>query len=95
LTAAGFGAASGILAIGYNKPYFFSAGLLLFALVSFVYLKRKNKILCDCQESTNQLSRTALLIQIIIAFCVMLFVYFLLVYFVVPLIAPVVYRLFY
>lgn len=95
LIALGVGTASSVLSIGYNKPYFIIGALLFFVVAAILYIRKKNKAVCDCGDGTQKLDKQKIAIQIMIALCAMVTLYLLLTFVLVPYLAPLVYKYFY
>lgn len=95
LIALGVGTASSVLSIGYNKPYFLIGALLFFVVAAILYVRKKNKAVCDCGDGTQKLDRQKIAIQIVIALCAMVTLYLLLTFVLVPYLAPLVYQYLY
>ena len=93
--ALGLGTASSVLSIGYAKPYFLIGALLFFVAAAVFYFRKKNKAICDCGDGTSQGSRKSLFIQIALAFCVMIILYLVITFVVVPYLAPLIYKYLY
>ena len=95
LIALGLGTASSVLSIGYGKPYFLIGALLFFVFAVVFYLRKRKKAVCDCGDGPPQKSPKNLGVQIALAFCVMIILYLLLTFAVVPYLAPLVYKYLY
>ncbi|MDP2704282.1 MAG: mercuric transporter MerT family protein [bacterium] len=95
LIALGLGTASSVLSIGYGKPYFLIGAIIFFIFAVVFYFRKKNKAACDCGDGTQKLDKKKVAVQIVIAFCVMIILYFLLTLAVVPYLAPLVYKYLY
>jgi MerT mercuric transport protein. len=95
LIALGIGTASSVLSVGYNKPYFLAGALIFFIVTSWFYFKKKQKVVCDCGDGSGKLDNKKVMIQVVIAFCVMITLYLLLTFVLVPFLAPLVYKYLY
>lgn len=93
--ALGVGTASSVLPIGYNKPYFLIGALLFFVVSAILYIRKKNKVVCDCGDGTQKLDMKGVTLQIIIGLCAMITLYLLLTFVLVPYLAPLVYKYLY
>lgn len=95
LIALGIGTAGSVLSIGYNKPYFLGGALVFFVVLSWIYFRKKQKAVCDCKDDSAKLDNKKIAIQVFVALCVMILVYLLLTFVLVPIIAPLVYKYLY
>lgn len=96
IIALGLGTASGVLSIGYGKPYFLAGAFLFFIIAVTFYVRKRNRAVCDdCRDGTSGGNKKSLIIQIVLAFCVMAFLYLLLTFVLVPYLAPVIYKYLY
>lgn len=95
LIALGVGTASSVLSIGYNKPYFLIGALLFFIAAAVFYIRKKNKAACDCVDGTQKFDKQKIAVQITIALCVMVVLYLILTFAIVPYLAPLVYKYLY
>jgi mercuric ion transport protein len=95
LIALGIGTASGVLSIGYNKPYFLVGALIFFIVASWFYFRKKQKALCDCGDGSGKLDNKKVAVQVVIALLVMVALYLLLTSVFVPFLAPLVYKYLY
>jgi mercuric ion transport protein len=95
LIALGVGTASSVLSIGYNKPYFLAGALGFFILASWFYFKKKQKAVCDCGDGSGKLDNKKIAVQVVIALSVMVTLYLLLTFVLVPFFAPLVYKYLY
>lgn len=95
LIALGIGTAGSMLSIGYNNPYFLGGALLFFIVATWLYLRKKQKETCDCQDESNKLDNKKIAVQVFIALCVMIGLYLLLTFVLVPILAPLVYKYLY
>jgi mercuric ion transport protein len=95
LIALGLGTASSVLSIGYYKPYFLLGAFLFFIVASWFYFKKKQKVACDCNDSLGKTDNKKIVIQIAIALCIMIMLYVFLTFVLVPFLAPLVYRYLY
>lgn len=95
LIALGIGTASSVLSIGYNKPYFLIGALVFFVVAAWLYFRRKQKIACDCADGSQKLDNKKVAVQVAIALCVMVTLYLLLTFVLVPILAPLVYKYLY
>jgi len=94
LVILGIGGASTALAIGKQSPYFLALGvLLLVAGLGFYYFRKNNKV-CD-EHGAKKFSWKKIITIIILACSVFLIVYYILLYILVPWLAPIVYQNFY
>jgi mercuric ion transport protein len=93
--ALGIGTASGVLSIGYNKPYFLAGALVFFIVTSWFYFKKKQKAVCDCGDGSGKLDNKKVAVQVVIALSVMITLYLLLTFVLVPFLAPLVYKYLY
>ena len=93
LIVLGIGGASTSLAIGKQSPYFLALGVLIIVAGLGLYYFRKNK---QCNECETERMGVQKIITIIILSCAaFLVVYYLLLYVLVPWLAPLVYQNFY
>jgi mercuric ion transport protein len=95
LIALGVGTASSVLSIGYNKPYFLAGALGFFILASWFYFKKKQIAVCDCGDGSGKLDNKKIAVQVVIALSVMVTLYLLLTFVLVPFFAPLVYKYLY
>lgn len=95
LIALGVGTASGVLSIGYNKPYFLVGALLFFVIAAWFYFRKKQKAVCDCGDGSGKLDNKKIAVQVMIALCAMITLYLLLTFVLVPVLAPLVYKYLY
>lgn len=95
LIALGIGTAGSVLSIGYKKPYFLVSALLFFVIASWLYFRKKQKTICDCGDGSGKLDNKKIAVQVVIAFCAMIMLYFLLTFVLVPILAPLVYKYLY
>lgn len=95
LIALGVGTASSVLSIGYNKPYFLLGALVFFIVAAWFYFRKKQKIACDCVDGSQELDNKKVAIQVVIALCVMVILYLILTFIVVPYLAPLIYKYLY
>jgi mercuric ion transport protein len=95
LIALGIGTASGVLAVGYSKPYFLVGALVFFIVASWFYFKKKQKAVCDCGDGSGKLDNKKVAVQVVIALSVMVALYLLLTFVLVPFLAPLVYKYLY
>jgi mercuric ion transport protein len=95
LIALGIGTASGVLSIGYNKPYFLVGALVFFTVAAWFYFKKKQKAVCDCGDGLGKLDNKKVAVQIVIAFWIMVALYLVLTFVLVPFLAPLVYKYLY
>lgn len=95
LIALGVGTASSVLSIGYNKPYFLLGALVFFIVAAWLYSRKKQKAACDCEDGTGKLDNKKVAVQVAIAFCAMITLYFVLTFVLVPILAPLVYKYLY
>lgn len=87
----GLGTASTALSIGAQKPYFLVLGLVFFAVSLFLFVKYRRKNICEgC--STKEQERKRIINIVLIAFITFITLYAILVYAVVPRLAPIVYK---
>jgi mercuric ion transport protein len=93
--ALGVGTASSVLSIGYNKPYFLVGALVFFTVATWFYFKKKQKAVCDCGDGFGKLDNKKVAAQIVIAFCIMVALYLVLTFVLVPFLAPLVYKYLY
>lgn len=89
----GIGGASTALAIGKQSPYFLALGILILISGLGLYYFRKNKKCKEC--GTEKLSLKKIVITIILACVSFLIIYYILLFVLVPWLAPVVYQNFY
>ncbi|MBI3231527.1 MAG: hypothetical protein HYZ51_00370 [Candidatus Doudnabacteria bacterium] len=95
LIALGLGTASSVLSIGYRKPYFIAGALIFFVVAVVFYIRKRNKAVCDCVDGSVKTNTKSLVIQILIAFIVMALLYLFLTFVLVPYLAPLVYKYLY
>jgi mercuric ion transport protein len=95
LIALGVGTAGSVLKIGYNKPYFLAGAFLFFIVAAWFYLRKKQKVVCDCGDRSGKLDNKKIALQIVIALCVMIALYLFLTFVFVPILAPLVYKYLY
>ena len=95
LIALGIGTASGVLSIGYNKPYFLVGALVFFIVAAWFYFRKKQKAVCDCGDGSGKLDNKKVAVQVVIALCAMVVLYLLLTFVLVPFLAPLVYKYLY
>lgn len=95
LIALGVGTASGVLSIGYNKPYFLVGALVFFIVATWFYFRKKQKAVCDCGDGSGKLDNKKVVVQVVIALCAMITLYLLLAFVLVPFLAPLVYKYLY
>jgi mercuric ion transport protein len=95
LIALGVGTASSVLSIGYNKPYFLIGALAFFTVAAWFYFRKKQKAVCDCGDGSGKLDNKKVAVQVVIALCVMVTLYLLLTFVLVPFLAPLVYKYLY
>ena len=93
LIVLGIGGASTALAIGKQSPYFLALGILILVAGLGLYYFRKNKKCNECD--TERLSWKKIVTIIILACVSFLVVYYVLLYVLVPWLAPIVYQNFY
>lgn len=94
LIVLGIGGASTALAIGKQSPYFLALGILILAIGLGFYYFRKSKKVCD-ECKIEQFSWKKAVSIIILACVAFLIVYYILLYVLVPWLAPIVYQNFY
>jgi mercuric ion transport protein len=95
LIALGIGTASGVLSIGYNKPYFLVGAFLFFLITSWFYFKKKQRAVCDCGDESGKLDNKKIAVQVLIALSLMVALYLVLTLVLVPFLAPLVYQYLY
>ncbi len=95
LIALGVGTAGSILSIGYNKPYFLVGALLFFVIAGWFYFRKKQKAVCNCGDGSGKLDNKKIAVQVVIALCVMIALYLLFTFVLVPILAPLVYKYLY
>ena len=94
LIVLGIGGASTALAIGKQSPYFLALGILILATgLGFYYFRRSKKVCDECE--VEQFSWKKIVAIIILACVAFLIIYYVLLYVLVPWLAPVVYQNFY
>jgi mercuric ion transport protein len=94
LIALGIGGASTALAIGKQSPYFLALGILILVVgLGFYYFHKSKKVCDDCE--VEQFSWKKAVSIIILACMAFLIVYYVLLYVIVPWLAPIVYQNFY
>ena len=93
LVALGLAAVSTALSIGTGSPYFLAIGLIFFAVSLFLIIKYRRKIICKGCTTIKQ-ERKRIITTILIAFIFFAALYILLVYIIVPWLAPIVYKVF-
>lgn len=91
LITLGLGTASNALSIGSKKPYFLVLGLIFFAVSLFLFIRYRRKNICeDC--STSKQERQRIINTVLVTLITFIIFYALLVYAVVPRLAPIVYK---
>lgn len=95
LIALGVGTAGSVLSIGYNKPYFLIGALLFFVIAAWFYFRKKQKAVCDCGDGSGKLDSKKIAVQVVITLCVMIALYLLLTFVLVPILAPLIYKYLY
>lgn len=91
LVLLGISAVSTAVGIGYYRTYFLAGGILFFAINLAYYIKRKRTLICEGCNSSQEESRR-LISVIFLATASFLIIYGLIIYFMVPRIAPVIYQ---
>ena len=94
LISLGLGTASTALSIGAQKPYFLVLGLIFFAVSMFLFIKYRRKNICEGCVTKKQ-ERKRIINVILIALATFFILYVLLIYIIVPWLAPIVYKIFY
>lgn len=91
LVLLGISTVSTAIGIGYYKPYLFVTGILFFIASLAYYLKKKKALICEgCSSKREEKHR--LISVIILAAATFVIVYGLIIYFIVPQIAPIIYQ---
>jgi mercuric ion transport protein len=90
----GIGGASTALAIGKQSPYFLALGVLILAAGLGFYYFRKSKKVCD-ECDVERFSWKKAVSIIVLACAAFLVVYYVLLYILVPWLAPIIYQNFY
>ena len=93
LVVLGVGGASTALAIGKQSPYFLTLGVLILVAGLGLHYFRKNKKCNECDA--ERLSWKKMIVIIILACTAFIAVYYILLYVLVPWLAPIVYQNFY
>lgn len=87
----GLGTASTALSIGSKKPYFLVFGLIFFVVSLFMFVRYRRKNICEgC--STKEQEHKRIINTVLVAFITFIVLYALLVYAIVPKLAPIVYK---
>lgn len=91
LVILGISTISTAIGIGYYKPYFLALGILFFVASLVYYLKQNKALICkgcnSAQEEKHRLTSIVFLAIIVLGT-----VYGLIVYFIVPQLAPIIYQ---
>lgn len=88
----GIGGAGTALAIGKQSPYFLALGVLILAAGLFYYFRKSKKGCNGCEAQFSWKKTAGVIILACIAF---LAVYYVLLYVLMPWLAPIVYQNFY
>ncbi|GIW61753.1 MAG: hypothetical protein KatS3mg089_0605 [Patescibacteria group bacterium] len=95
LIALGVGTAGSVLSIGYNKQYFLAGSLLFFIAATLLYLRKRQREICECGDGSGKIDNKKIGVQVLISLCAMILLYLLLTFLLVPLLAPLVYKYLY